>query len=197
MTEASASQVLGGADFYLGCGPLLLLIVLAWTGAREESPPPVWLTLWLAVGLTASLVTALQGNGPAAPMLAPVVAALAASALSRFARPDNTTRVAGVAALLTVALAAMAPWLRSPAGAQGLAHAAPILFQPDDTVFASDGALDSAAAYLVRRRFGVTVEVLTTTPKGAGQGRIIGLAPNAAGLPWTLDAEAGTIQRHE
>lgn len=202
LTAASAGQVLRGMDFYVGLGPLVLCLPLAWSGAREESPPPFWLTAWLAVGAVASIGTAFEAagtTGPAAPMLIPVVAALVASTLSRFARPDNTFRAAAAIAAGTAGLIAASPWLSSPTEHRGLAEAAPSLFQPGDVVFVDNESSADSAAYLVRRRFGVPVEVLDAKNDGASQavGRAIGLAPNVARLPWTLDAETGTIEANE
>lgn len=194
---ASAGEVLRRWDVAVGLGALLTPAVLAWASSREESPPPLWLTVWFVLGIGGSIYLALVDSGPCAPMLIPASAALVASVLARFARPDNSFRVAAVVALVQALLIMGLPWLQTSTRAGGLAAARPDLFRAGDHLHVTDQQSKTQAAYLVRRRFGIQVEVSEVAPTRDGAGRAIGLSPNPLQLPWSLDPEAGTISVHD
>ncbi len=194
---ASAGEVLRRWDVAVGLGALLTPAVLAWASSREESPPPLWLTVWFVLGIGGSIYLALVDSGPCAPMLIPASAALVASVLARFARPDNSFRVAAVVALVQALLIMGLPWLQTPTRAGGLAAARPDLFRAGDHLHVTGQQSKTQAAYLVRRRFGIQVEVSEVAPTRDGAGRAIGLSPNPLQLPWSLDPEAGTISVHD
>ncbi|QDV04952.1 hypothetical protein Poly30_04470 [Planctomycetes bacterium Poly30] len=196
LMAASAGQVLRRTDALLGFGGLIVPTVLAWRGSREEEPPPTWLGVWWGVALAVSIFSSVSGKGPASPMLLPAYAALVAGALARFARPDNAFRVAGALAVLHAALIAALPWLQTPTDSMGLAAARPALFEEGDHVRLTPAQDATTAAYLLRRRFGLPVD-LVGEPMTPPSRRTIGLAPNALGLPWTLDPETGTLTAYE
>lgn len=185
----------------LSFGGLIVVSALAWSVEAEESPPPLWLTVqWGSAALLSSVAAYL--GGPVLPMLVAASAALAASVLVRFARPDNAFRVLGAALAFQLLLFGAARYLQPSMGAKGLAEADPSLFQANDTVYVPENEVASPAAYLVRRRFGVTVAPLkANSPSGAlpmsTTGRSVGLGDASAGLPWVLDPETGTINGHE
>ncbi len=183
----------------LAFGGLFVLSGLAWSVEKEESPPPLWLTVqWVSAGVL-SVVMAYLG-GPMLPMLGVASAALAGAVLARFARPDNAFRALGVALVAQlILLGALNLWQPSM-GTAGLSKAQPSLFQSGDTVYAADSELGSPAAYIIRRRFGVQVLPLagsgSEAPKPGG-GRAISLGPQPSATPWFLDPETGTIHGHE
>ena len=185
----------------LGFGGLVVLASLAWSSEKEESPPPLWLTIQFGTGLVLSVAMAYLG-GPMLPMLAIASAALASGVLARFARPDNAFRALAAVLVIQLLLLGAAGLWRPSLDTAGLAQAQPTLFASGDTVYAPEADLDGPAAYLVRRRFGVTVAPLSEAEEAIAGGRAIGLhriGPHGGGaaLPWTLDPDAGTISRHE
>ena len=163
---------------------------------KEESPPPPWLAVQFGTGLVLSVAMAYLG-GAMLPMLAATSAALASGVLARFARPDNAFRALAAVLVIQLLLLGAAGLWRPALDTAGLAQAKPALFASGDTVYAPEADLDGPAAYLVRRRFGVTVAPLSEAEEAIDGGRAIGLHGGGAALPWTLDPDAGTISRHE
>ncbi len=191
----------------LGYGGLIVLSFLAWSTEKEESPPPLWLTVQWISGIVLSVAMVFL-DAPMLPMLVVASAALASSVLARFARPDNAFRALGLALVAQLLLLGAAGLLRPSLATAGLAHAQPTLFRPGDIFFTDRANERSPAVYLIRGRFGHSVflvdEPLTGPWKGTEEegARAIGFGDSfvegwGKTLPWTLDPAKGTIDPHE
>jgi hypothetical protein len=186
IAEGTATSIFGRVvDLALVGGACWVAAPLAWIRQPEELPPPAWLIVWVVVAACLAATLGAVGGVLAVPSLALLVA----NVLARRARPDGALRWALGLSAGQLAIAATAASF-APSNTACFAATGRGETRPTDVIWVADD--ETKAAYLLRRRLGLSVhehDVAADRPPAGGPRM---LALDGPRSPWQLNLDSRT-----